>query len=174
MSVSGSRRLVVRRTAFLDRLRPDRRHRLQGGEKLAPRRRRLPLAVERSEPLVRLAIVLRVQSLCGAQQLRQHRRRRSFLRHRQRAPELLELSVHLAEASHVLARLEGLRQLDADHLLEPLQVSLAALLPEKLAPEKPALLELVLDRLPFFGVPGEAAADLLRKLGGALLGLLRE
>src|SRR5207245_568762 len=39
---------------------------------------------------------------------------------------------------------------------------------------KPPLLELVLDRLPFFGVPGEAPAKLLRKLGGSLLGLLRE
>src|SRR5436853_8318 len=81
-----------------------------------------------------------VQSRWGAHQLRQHRRRRSFLRHRQRAPELLELPVHLAETRHVLARLEGLRQLDGDHLLELLQLSLAVLLTEKLAPEKSPLL----------------------------------
>src|SRR5207237_9914311 len=140
------------------------------------RRCGLPLAAEVDQPLVRVAIIRRREPLGGARELREHRRRRCVFRDRQRRPQLLKLRIHLAEAGRVLARLEGLRQLDADQLLWPVpqRRGVAPLLAEKLAPEEPPLFQLVLDRLPFLGVPAEEAAYLLRELTRALQRLFRE
>ena len=157
----------MRRAAFLDRLRPGRCDCLQGSQKLASRCGDLPLAIERGKALVPLTVVSRIQSLGSARQLRVHLRRRPIWS-RQSGAERLKLRVHLGEARHVLASLEGLRQLDGDHLLEPRQLTLAALLAEELAPEESPLLQLILDGLPFLRLPGEASANVLGELRGAL------
>jgi len=90
----------------------------------------------------------------------------------------LESGRDLAEASHVLARDEHLRQPDDDDLLEPLQQLLGAVaepLPRnELTPSESGVLQLLLDRLPLFRVPLKAPADLLRELRRALLGVLRK
>ena len=112
------------------------------------------MPVELRQPLLRLAVIPRSLPLDRARQALQHRRRSLVLGQVQLGLQGLESGGDLAEASHVLARDEHLRQPDDNHLLEPLQLLLDAvaepLRRNELTPAEAGILELLLDRLPLF------------------------
>src|ERR1700730_12677438 len=136
------------------------------------------MPVELRQALVRLAVAPWGLPLDRARQALQHRCRGFVLGQLQLGLPGREAGGDFAEASHVLARAEHLRQAAGTPLLEPLQLLLGAvaepLLRDELTPSESSVFQLQPDRPPLFRVPLKAPADLLRELRRALLGLLRE